>query len=107
MPVGNGNGTGLSYGANQTNNNNRALYSKSSDDLLQEYGLDFSKLSTLGAQQPLSTLKPLSVAPDKSLDLLAELDPLSSAMGVAGGVAHPQAPPRAKKQQQQTWTKFD
>ncbi len=92
---------------------NRAAFTKSSDDLLKSYGLDFSKLSTAsdssgGAAAAANSLQ--NVGED---DLFADLDPLAKKKSFASAAesAEPTAPPRARRQQQQQqqqkWTTFE
>ena len=111
----------------------RAIFTKSSEDLLREYGLDFNKLSmvnTIDFEAPVSTLgashKLLSVAaatPVKKsvekFDIFADLDPLQSSRtgktsSLKGGAGinfdplAPVAPPRGKKiSSDNNWTTFE
>ncbi len=84
--------------SSSSNRQLRAAFTKSSDDLLKSYGLDFSKLSTS--------------------EVLAGLDPLNTpkfetsnggAAGTSNSVSElPRAPPRARRSQQQNnWTTFE
>jgi hypothetical protein len=111
-----------------------AVFARSSDDLLQEYGIDFSKLSaggTLSLQQTRPTSASLLLVPTKTVspaplskDPFADLDPLSSnkkqfptqhqrPLSVSplpmSAAAVPVAPPRSKRatSQQNNWTTFD
>ncbi len=97
---------------------NRAAFTKSSDDLLKSYGLDFSKLSTAsdssgGGAAAAAANSLQNVGED---DLFADLDPLAKKKSSASAAesAEPTAPPRARRQQQQQqhqqqqkWTTFE
>ena len=113
----------------------RAIFTKSSEDLLREYGLDFNKLSMVNSidfEAPASVAattlpashKLLSVAatpakkPVDKFDIFADLDPLQS--GRSGDQTTsikqtninfdplaPVAPPRGKKISSDNWTTFE
>lgn len=79
----------------------RAAITKSSDDLLKSYGLDFSKLSTGGSGGG-------SNGPSAA-DPFADLDPLGKSRPAAGAgedLIVPEVPTRAKRHQQ-NWTTFE
>ena len=113
----------------------RAIFTKSSEDLLREYGLDFNKLSmvntidfeapasTLGASHKLLTVAGTAATPVKKpvdkFDIFADLDPLQSSRtgqisSIKGGAGiifdplAPVAPPRGKKiSSDNNWTTFE
>ena len=80
----------------RTQQRSAAAFTKSSDDLLKSYGLDFSKLSTAAA------------AMGSASDPFADLDPLASPRKESADSSSniPSAPPRTKRQQQ-NWTTFE
>eukprot|EP00095_Tigriopus_kingsejongensis_P000559 maker-scaffold776_size99073-snap-gene-0.15 protein:Tk00559 transcript:maker-scaffold776_size99073-snap-gene-0.15-mRNA-1 annotation:"denn domain-containing protein 1a" len=85
---------------------NRTALTKSSDDLLQEYGIDFNKLSLASANSHALRSQNSNPTRDPGVDPFADLDPLR-----VGGTAHkphlPLAPPRGNKKQAQIWTTFE
>jgi hypothetical protein len=109
----------------------RAIFTKSSEDLLREYGLDFNKLSmvsTIDFEAPVSSMgashKLLSVAgnattpvvkkPVDKFDIFADLDPLQNSRSSSIKQASinfdplaPVAPPRGKKISSDNWTTFE
>ena len=102
----------------------RAVFTKSSEDLLRDYGLDFSKLSmvsNINFDGAVSPTRPM-VAPQRpareSLDILAELDPLNQnrsfvpaskpdLQSINFDPLAPVAPPRTKKASLESWTTFE
>ncbi len=86
--------------ATATTATTRAALTKSSDDLLRSYGLDFSKLSTAGAGVG------AGAGAGAVGDPFADLDPLRQRKtSPSTEAAFPSAPPRAKRQQ--NWTTFE
>jgi hypothetical protein len=109
--------------------NQRSVFTKSSEDLLKEYGLDFNKLSmanTIDFEAPAfggAAQRPMVATPNAAkdkFDIFADLDPLQSdrqkrpAKGPAANFQNlnfdplaPVAPPRGKKTSSDNWTTFE